>query len=123
MKTQINPNLKDLRVAQNFYFLIKNYREQINIQDIIYIEADINYSTFYMKDMKFTTSFNLGFFEKSLENNSDFLLINRNLIVNMQHLSKINFYQPKPEIVLPDGRLMPISKRRVDGVKARFIKY
>ena len=123
MKHQINLDSKKQKVAQNFFILIKNEREQINIDDIVYIEADINYSTFNMIDRKFTSSFHLGFFEKSLENNSDFLRINRNLIVNIQHLSQLNLFQPKPEIALLDGTLLPISRRRVEGVKARVIKH
>jgi two-component system, LytTR family, response regulator len=61
----------------------------INPEDIIYIEADWNYSDIYLsKDIKEVVSMNIGSVEELLPK-EDFFRINRSIIINVNYLARV----------------------------------
>lgn len=62
----------------------------IHPDDILYLEADANYTHIHLRgNSKETISNNLGMVEKSLPEN-DFLRISRSVIINMQWLQRVD---------------------------------
>jgi DNA-binding LytR/AlgR family response regulator len=108
---------KEERIAQNLYILIGNSREAILPEEIIFIAADINYSTFYMRHRQFTTSFHLGFFEQSLQEQSNFVRINKSYLINLNFLQDLAWEKPQKEVLLSNGISLPISRRKAKQLK------
>lgn len=117
MKYQINLESKNQKVAQNFYLFYKGERVAIEPSDIIYLEADINYTKFFMQSKKLTSSFTLKFFNDLLKNNPSFLRINRGLLINVNYLESIDWNKSIKEVRLKDGVVLPISRRREEFVR------
>ncbi|MEZ4787966.1 MAG: LytTR family DNA-binding domain-containing protein [Flavobacterium haoranii] len=89
-------------------------------KDIIYLEADGRYTTFYLKNntTKVATT-NLGEYEQVLDK-TKFIRIHHKYIVNVNHLIKIEKNAGYDCLVTGDSRL-PISKRKVNDV-IHFLK-
>lgn len=105
------------RVAQNLFILIKTERVEIKPEEIIYMQADINYTTFVTLNRRFTTAFHLGFFEKSLEVYPYLIRISKSFIVNINYLKDLRWQKVAKEACLLDGTSLPISRRRAKELK------
>jgi len=105
------------RVAQNLFILIKTERVEIKPEEIIYMQADINYTTFVTLNRRFTTAFHLGFFEKSLETHPYLIRISKSFIVNINYLKDLRWQKLAKEAHLFDGTSLPISRRRAKELK------
>ncbi|MCP9770921.1 LytTR family transcriptional regulator [Lacihabitans sp. LS3-19] len=82
-------------------------------EEIISLEADINYTTILFKDgSTFYSSYTLGFFEKKYINNPNFLRINRSIIINTHFLNEINDDNGKTYAQLLNGTRYKIARRR-----------
>jgi DNA-binding LytR/AlgR family response regulator len=68
------------RVAQNLYMPISKGRIAIQPEDIMYLEAKVNYTIFHTTRKKIMTSFHLKFFDYALKDNPSFLRINRSYL-------------------------------------------
>lgn len=88
------------------------------LRDIIKIEGDRNYSTFYLSTNKTKiSSKTLGHFEEILKDKS-FFRCHRSYIVNRYHIESIK----KDTFLLKDASEIPISRRRKAAAKAWFIR-
>ncbi|GAB3520321.1 LytR/AlgR family response regulator transcription factor [Emticicia fontis] len=115
---QFRPYLpKTDHVAQNLFIMINGTRKAIRPQDIIYLEADVNYTIFHTKTSKFITAFHLKFFDAVLKEHNDFLRINKSYILNIQYLEGLRWKKAYKEVRLTDGTSLPISRRRASSVK------
>lgn len=113
-----NPDLpKTDHVAQNLFIMVNGRRRAIQPQDIIYLEADINYTVFHTRNSKFTTAFHLKFFDAVLKGHTDFLRINKSYILNVNYLESLHWKKAFKEVRLTDGTRLPISRRKASGVK------
>jgi two-component system, LytTR family, response regulator len=108
---------KNEQVAQNLFILKKDGRKQVNTEEIIYIQAHINYSTFYTRTQQFTTAFHLGFFEQSLEEQPNFVRINKSYLINLDFLTDLNWDKAQKEVRLSNGISLPISRRKAKQLK------
>jgi DNA-binding LytR/AlgR family response regulator len=108
---------KEERIAQNLFILKKDGREQVKAEEIIYIQADINYSTFYTRTQHFTTAFHLGFFEQSLQEQPNFVRISKSYILNINYLQRLVWSKNAKEVQLRDGTRLSISRRRARVLK------
>lgn len=80
---KINP-VKRIKLSTTGGFIL------LNTSDIIYIEADWNYSDIYLADgSKQLVTTNVGSLEKILPV-QDFHKINRSIIINLNYLAKVN---------------------------------
>lgn len=76
---------------------------------ITHLEGDINYTTIYFSDGKSkVSSYTLKRFEKLLSENANFLRTHKSYIINRNFVSLIH----KKYIVLKDGTILPIARRR-----------
>ena len=93
--------------------------EFVHVKEIIRIEGDKNYSTFYLSDKrKITVSKTLGEYEKMLENTS-FMRIQKSHIVNMVHIKR--FIKGDGGWVLTtDGAEVPVSPLKKDALLAQL---
>jgi DNA-binding LytR/AlgR family response regulator len=108
---------KTNQVAQNLFIMVNGNRMAIRPQEIIYLEADANYTIFHTLNNKFITSFHLKFFDAALKEHNDFLRINKSYILNLQYLKGLQWKKAYKEARLTDGTLLPISRRKASGVK------
>jgi two-component system, LytTR family, response regulator len=82
--------------------------EFVNTTDIIRIEGEKNYSTFFLNDKrKITVSRNLGEFDKMLENSS-FMRIQKSHLVNLAYVKKY-IKADGGSVITSDGAEIPVS--------------
>lgn len=87
---------------------IKNGFEIINIDDIIYCEADGSYTTFYTTDnKKFLTSILLKKIESILKQ-STFFRIHRSVLVNIKHIAT---YENTGKVILTNKKKLVVASR------------
>lgn len=88
------------------------------LRDIIKIEGDRNYSTFYLVNGRTKiSSKTLGYFEEVLQGKG-FFRCHRSFIVNHHHIESLQ----KDTILLKDKSSLPISRRRKAETKSWFNK-
>ncbi len=86
--------------------------QMIAIQDILYIEADINYCQIHILDKKsLLVSKTLKSFEKQLINNNEFFRIHQSYLINLNHISKI-IKTKLPQVVMINGDILTISRSK-----------
>lgn len=110
-------NLKKANVQEQLLFLpTQEGGMKMMLQDILKIEGDRNYSTFYLADGKTKiSSKTLGHFEEIL-NGKGFFRCHRSCIVNHLHIDKMK----GDYFLLKNDVLVPISRRRKSEAKAWF---
>jgi DNA-binding LytR/AlgR family response regulator len=97
-------------------------REQIPAEDIIYLEADINYTTIYtVGKTNHTMSFTLRKVEERIAG-SNFLRINRGLSINRNYLQNISSLKKEAFVTMSNGLVLPVSRRRFNEVKKNICK-
>ena len=95
----------------------------INPSDIIYIQADWNYSElFFDQEKSELATMNIGSLEESLPGN-DFFRISRSLIINVTYLKKVN-RKKRQALLVKDGKeyIFPIPLLNIRKLE-RFLDY
>jgi two-component system LytT family response regulator len=101
-KSQIDDNHKRISVP------VKDGYEIINIDDIIYCEADGSYTTFYTtNNKKYVTSTILKKIETILKQAS-FFRIHRSALVNLKHITK---FENSGKLILSNKKTLAVSHR------------
>ena len=90
---------------------------RIPLTDIYYIESFAHYSEVSAGDEKYTVRMPSYKLEEQLDNN--FIRCHRSYIANIKYISKIT----KTDVILDDGKLLPLSRRLYNGVHEAWIKY
>jgi two-component system LytT family response regulator len=105
-----NERLSKITVSEQFGFRV------INLDDLMYLEADSNYTNLHFGDKKkIVTSRSLGEFEKILVN-PEFLRIHKSTIINLNYLKAYSSYEGD-FAVLTDGTSLSISRRKLNEFK------
>jgi two-component system, LytTR family, response regulator len=92
-------------------------REHIPAEEILYLQADINYTMIHLlSKTKRIVSFTLRKVEERITGN-DFIRINRGLSINRSHLQKVNSLDNKLFVTLSNGQVLPVSRRKSVFVK------
>lgn len=98
--------LQKITVTEQFGFKI------VKLADLIYLEADQNYTVLHLKDNKqIIATKNLGEFEKMLEQ-TEFYRIHKSTIINLNFLTGYSSYQGN-FAEMQDGSRLSISRRKV----------
>jgi two-component system LytT family response regulator len=109
----LDKNLKVLNKKDKILLKTNEYIHMVNVEDIIRIEADGNYSTFYLADQrKILVSRPINNFEEQLIDQG-FVRIHRSHIININRLK----YFDKAEggyVVMTDGSTLPVASRKRD---------
>ncbi len=94
----------------------------VKIADIIYCESSGNYTYFFMKDeKKIVVSRQLGEYEKLLPENG-FTRIHDKYIINLSYIKEY-IKGSGGEVVLENGKEIPVASRRKEDFLARFEKW
>jgi two-component system, LytTR family, response regulator len=89
--------------------------EFVNISDVIRVEGDKNYSTFFLNDKrKITVSRTLGEYEKMLENTT-FMRIQKSHLVNLIYVKKY-IKSDGGWVLMADGAELPVSPLKREGL-------
>jgi two-component system LytT family response regulator len=94
----------------------------VKITDIMYCESSGNYTHFYMhEDKKIVVSRQLGEYEKLLPENN-FTRIHDKYIINLAYIKEY-IKGSGGEVVLENGKEIPVATRRKEDFLARFEKW
>jgi two-component system LytT family response regulator len=94
----------------------------VKITDIMYCESSGNYTHFYMNDdKKIVVSRQLGEYEKLLPENN-FTRIHDKYIINLAYIKEY-IKGSGGEVVLENGKEIPVATRRKEDFLARFEKW
>lgn len=94
----------------------------VKIADIMYCESSGNYTHFYMNDdKKIVVSRQLGEYEKLLPENN-FTRIHDKYIINLGYIKEY-IKGSGGEVLLENGKEIPVASRRKDDFLARFEKW
>lgn len=80
----------------------------VNLVDIVAIEAQESYSTIYTLKERFVMSKNLKYFERTLDENSEFIRVHKSWIVNRSFI--LNYSKSDLQINLEGGITAKLSK-------------
>ncbi|MGB4773606.1 MAG: LytTR family DNA-binding domain-containing protein [Daejeonella sp.] len=84
----------------------------VDIKEIVYIEADSNYSIFHLLNgAQLVVAKSLGDFEDILTNGINFVRIHKSIIINLEFLKDYN-NKTGYVAILHDGTELPVSRRR-----------
>ena len=98
--------IQKLTIAEQFGFRV------INVNEIIYLEADTNYTILHLTEKRqVIATRNLGEFEKLLES-PEFFRIHKSTIINLHYLSGYSSYQGN-FAEMQDGTRLIISRRKL----------
>ncbi len=90
----------------------------ISTNEILYIEADINYCQINIKDKKpILVSKTLKSFEQQLVNNPEFYRIHQSYLINLNYINKV-IKTKLPQVIMTNGDILTISRSK----KTEFLK-
>jgi two-component system LytT family response regulator len=113
LENMVNEKLKFKRIALR----TREGLQFINIDSIIYLEASINYTRFYMHDdIKYTVSKTMKEFQDMLPTEI-FIRIHNSYIVNKNYVEKY-IRGDGGQVMLRNGAVLDVAKRK----KAEFLK-
>jgi DNA-binding LytR/AlgR family response regulator len=103
----------------NSYIFIKSGYEhfKINIDSILFINSDENYTDIYLKDKKYISSESLKYWEEKL-NNFGFLRVQKSFILNTQKIIKTS----SSFIYLENNHKIPLGRAYKDTVLDQLTK-
>ncbi|HMG15612.1 MAG TPA: LytTR family DNA-binding domain-containing protein [Saprospiraceae bacterium] len=95
---------------------------KVKVKDIIRIESEGNYTTFYVSGgTKTITSKNIGFFELLLDP-IIFFRVHQSHIINLDYVKNYENKENGGVIILENGEKIPISRRKKDSFLEIFMK-
>ncbi len=91
-----------------------------DLKDIMYFEADTNYTKIHFEGGKCTTeSFTLKEVERALTANQFFYRVNRSCIVNIRFVKKAN----QSQVQLKNRLLLSVSRRRKENQQVWLMSF
>lgn len=115
----IGDNLKALNRKEKLILKTSNHIHLVNTEDIVRIEADANYSTFYTVDeRKILVSRPVKDYEEQLVDQG-FFRVHKSHLIN---ISKIKYFD-KAEggyVIMADGATLPVASRKKDQLLDLF---
>ena len=103
---------KLINSSKKIAFQVGSGVEYINADDILYIEADGNYSTIHLRDKNMVVIKQLKYIEQQLEQHY-FFRSHRSTIINLRHIISYNLNKEE-DIVLSNGAKLFISRNKRD---------
>lgn len=86
----------------------------LDITDIVYLEADSNYTTIFMKNgQSHLTSKTVKFFQEKLTNHN-FFRLHQSYLINANYIGEYD--KSESNIILTNGKSIPVSKNKKDGL-------
>lgn len=92
----------------------------LNLGDIVAIEAQESYSTIYTLKERFVMSKNLKYFERTLDENSEFIRVHKSWIVNRSFI--LNYSKSDLQINLDGGITAKLSKYKKADFESMMLR-
>lgn len=110
--TFVNNLSNDLEINKKVVFPTKNGYQIVKVSNILFCQADINYSTIHLIDgTSFTIVSTLKNLEETLPETS-FFRCHKSFLVNINHIK--TYDKSRDKIVLDSGKEVDIATRRVE---------
>lgn len=94
-------------------------RTKLFPNEIVLLEADINYTLLHLVDgKKITVSYHLGKLQERLSRHSSFIRPNRNTIVNLNYVSDCNL-----DKLTINSQIIQISRRRKESFRLLYDEF
>ena len=90
---------------------------RVAVRDVLYVEAFSHITVLHTKKARIETAVSLSKMEERL--GADFARCHRSYIVGLAHIARI----AKAEVILDDGRMVPLSRRLYAQVNQAFIRH
>lgn len=101
----------------NNLFIKQNYRfQKFSIDDLVYLEADKNYTIIVFKQHKIAVRLPLQTVFERLEDIGNIVRVHRSFVINVNFVEEFS----ENEIVLPKNKLIPLSAAHKDVFLERF---
>lgn len=92
--------------------------ERILVKDILYLEAQNQNILICTADRTYTVRYNLGDYEKELEQDG-FFRIHRGYLVSLRHIKNLG----KHEVTLSENTVLPVSRTKEKSLKEALFQY
>lgn len=113
---------RDKKLPQRIAVSSSKGLEMITVADILYLDADMNYTDFnYLhlgKKNKITASLNLKAYETHFEAYPEFMKVHRSHIVNLMMVDR--YLKGDYALMMRDGQMVPVSKAHREAVEGRL---
>ena len=90
---------------------------RLSLRDIQYVEAFAHITAIRTTKGSFEAKISIGKLEELL--GEDFCLVHRSFLVALRYIRQIT----KTDVIMDDGKLIPLSRRRYNAVNQAFIRY
>jgi len=90
----------------------------VNVEDILYLKSDKNYSTFFLPTQEIIASKPLGEFEELLRDYG-FIRIHRSTIININRIQEFKRGRD-PQVILDNGTELEVSRTRKDELLSKL---
>lgn len=100
--------------------LIVKYKGNVSVipfTDIFYLESQLHKVNIKLKEQKYQCTEKLNHIKTRL--GTQFVECHKSYIINMDHIAEFH----NTELVMENGEVIPISKKRYGETKARFFEY
>ena len=102
---------------------LQGYTELVDVDDIIYFKADVNYSYIYIKDLKpILVSKTLKEFDTHLSDNETFFRMHQSYLINTDHIKKI-IKTKLPQVVMSNDTTLTVSRSKKAEFLAKVLGY
>lgn len=88
----------------------------ISIDDIIYFEADKDYTKVHTAQKNYLSNYGIGVLEQRL-NSDTFLRIHRSYIVNLHHIAEVHRQNSDIYLLLKNDTSLKVSKGYIDNIR------
>jgi two-component system, LytTR family, response regulator len=89
----------------------------VPVEQITYLEADINYTLLHTKDNEHYLSARTIKYYEHLLNNNTFIRVHKSHIVNIAYIRDFNIHDKNAELSLEGGKHLEVSRRKLKQFK------
>lgn len=94
-------------------------KQEIDLQEVLYLESDVNYTRIYTLTTTLTASSTLGIIEQQLDHNF-FWRVNRSHVINLHFLSSYRKVGSYLLVQLQSGHEFVFSRRRTRQLQEKL---
>lgn len=114
LENQRNPGFTGKIFVQSGSHLVA-----VNTKDIIWLEADKDYTWLYTLEKKYLSSHGLGNLERKLDQ-TQFIRVHRSSIVNLNYIQQIDKHSNSYDIIMNNGDTVRVSRSYMEEIKKRL---
>ncbi|MFK7970481.1 MAG: LytR/AlgR family response regulator transcription factor [Bacteroidia bacterium] len=97
-----------------------NHLKAINARDIIWLEAEKDYTWIITAEKRYLSSYGMGQLEDKLPK-SQFVRVHRSSIVSLEHIDEIDKHSASYDLRMANGDAVRVSRSYLDEIKKRLL--